>query len=80
MKEHRGRVWSIKIRAGDEQAVSASADGSCIVWDLKGFTRLLAYFESTLFKQVLYHPDGSQILTTGSNRKVKNFIYETRMA
>jgi hypothetical protein len=26
--------------------------------------------ESTLFKQVLWHPDESQILTTGSNRKV----------
>ena len=70
LKEHRGRVWSIKIRAGDEQAVSASGDGSCILWDLKHFTRHLALFESTLFKQVLYSPDGSQILTTGSNRKV----------
>lgn len=70
MKEHRGRVWSIKMSNNDEQAVSASADGSCIIWDLNNFSRILAFFESTLFKQVLFHPDGSQILTTGSNRKI----------
>jgi len=70
LKEHRGRVWSIQIRNGDDQAVSASADGSCIIWDLKNFSRVLACFESTLFKQVLFHPDGSQMLTTGSNRKI----------
>lgn len=70
MKEHRGRVWSIQVRKNNEQAVSASADGSCIIWDLKNFTRILALFESTLFKQVLYHPDESQLLTTGSNRKI----------
>ena len=40
LKEHRGRVWSIKIRKNNEEAVSASADGSCIIWDLKGFKRI----------------------------------------
>lgn len=70
MKEHRGRVWSIQVRSNNDQAVSASADGSCIIWDLKTFTRLLCLFESTLFKQVLYHPEESQLLTTGSDRKI----------
>lgn len=70
MKEHRGRVWSIQIRKNNDQAVSASADGSCIIWDIKTFTRLTCLFESTLFKQVLYHPEESQLLTTGSDRKV----------
>jgi len=27
-------------------------------------------FEATMFKQLVYHPDDSQILTTGSNRKI----------
>eukprot|EP01015_Nassula_variabilis_P029619 TRINITY_DN6378_c0_g1_i5.p1 TRINITY_DN6378_c0_g1~~TRINITY_DN6378_c0_g1_i5.p1 ORF type:complete len:563 (-),score=111.82 TRINITY_DN6378_c0_g1_i5:24-1712(-) len=70
MKEHRGRVWSIQVTRNNEQAVSASSDGSCIVWDLKSFTRSICLFESTLFKQVLYHPEESQILTTGSDRKI----------
>ena len=70
MKEHRGRVWSIQLNRSNELAVSASSDGSCIVWDLKNFTRLTCLFESTMFKQVLYHPDESQLITTGSDRKI----------
>lgn len=59
MKEHRGRVWSIQVKKNNDQAVSASSDGSCIIWDLKTFTRVICLFESTLFKQVLYHPEES---------------------
>jgi len=70
LKEHRGRVWSIIINAQDSQAVSASSDGSCIIWDLTTKTRSLCLFESTMFKNIVYHPDESQLLTTGSDRKV----------
>jgi WD40 repeat protein len=70
LKEHRGRVWSIIINNADEQAVTASSDGSCIIWDLKTKTRSLCLFESTMFKNIVYHPDESQLLTTGSDRKV----------
>lgn len=70
LKEHRGRVSDIKINKNDTQAVSASYDGSCIIWDLKSHTRIMCLFESTMFKQVVYHPDESQLLTTGSDRKV----------
>jgi len=70
MKEHTTRVWCIKMTADNLKAVSASADGSCIVWDLQTKTRSLCLFESTLFKSIVYHPDESQLLTTGSDRKV----------
>merc|ERR1712151_955983 len=70
LKEHRQRVWCIRIRADDSQAVSASSDGSCIIWDLNTKTRSLCLFESTMFKSLVYHPDESQLLTTGSDRKV----------
>jgi WD40 repeat protein len=70
LKEHRGRVSDIRINKNDDQAVSASYDGSCIVWDLITHTRLTCFYESTMFKQVLYHPDESQLLTAGSDRKI----------
>jgi cilia- and flagella-associated protein 52 len=70
LKEHRGRVNDIQVSKSNEQAVSASADGSCIVWDLANFTRTICLFEKTMFKQVLYHPDEYQIITTGSDRKI----------
>ena len=70
LKEHRGRVADIRINKADTQAVSASYDGSCIIWDIKSHTRVMCLFESTMFKQIVYHPDESQLLTTGSNRKI----------
>merc|ERR1712093_937378 len=70
LKEHRGRVWCIRLRKDDSQAISSSSDGSCIIWDLTTHTRSLCLFESTMFKNAVYHPDESQLLTTGSDRKI----------
>lgn len=70
LKEHRSRVNDVRINHQDSQAVSASSDGSCIIWDLKTHTRIMCLFESTMFKQLVYHPDESQLLTCGSDRKV----------
>jgi len=73
LKEHKAEVSSIRVRANDEECVSASCDGSCIVWDLKRYTRNNAMFASTLFRDIRYHPDESQMLTCGSDRKLTYF-------
>lgn len=70
LKEHRGAVNCLRINSEGDQCVSASADGSCIVWDLVRYVRLMAFFEPNVFCSVLYHPDGSQLLTCGSNHKI----------
>ena len=70
LKEHRGRVADVQITHNDAQAVSASYDGSCIIWDIVTHVRIKCLFESTMFKQVVFHPDESQLLTTGSDRKI----------
>lgn len=70
MKEHRGPVNCIKVARDNSQAISASADGSCIVWDLERYVRINAMFEPNVFRSLLYHPDESQILTCGSNHKI----------
>ncbi len=70
LKEHRGRVDEVRINRNDTQAVSTSYDGSCIIWDIITHTRIMCMFQSTQFKSVVYHPDESQLLTTGTDRKV----------
>jgi len=70
MKEHRGSVSSVVCNQGGTQVVSASTDGSCIVWDLQRGVRIHALFEPTVFHGVLYHPDESQYLTCGANAKL----------
>lgn len=70
MKEHKAPVSCIRTRANGEECVSASEDGSCIVWDMERYSRNNAMFASTLFRGILYHPDESQLLTCGSDRKL----------
>jgi WD40 repeat protein len=70
MKEHRGKVLSVVCNKDGTQAVSGSADGSCIVWDTDKGLRINAMFEPTIFRHVLFHPDESQYLTCGSNFKI----------
>lgn len=70
LKEHRGAVNCLKVNSDFSQCVSASSDGSCIVWDLDRMVRIMAFFEPNLFLSVLYHPDESQLLTCGSNFKI----------
>lgn len=73
MQEHKGPIFSIAIRANDSECVSASADGSCIVWALSGltpYTRVGVLFAPQFFKCAVYLPDESQILTCGTDRKV----------
>eukprot|EP00971_Amphidinium_carterae_P112842 2234703-Amphidinium_carterae.1 len=41
LKEHRARVWCVRLKQDDSFAVTASSDGSCIVWDLNSKTRSL---------------------------------------
>jgi|Transcript_18419 WD40 repeat protein len=50
LKEHRGRVADVQISQNDSQAVSASYDGSCIIWDIVTANRVMCLFESTMFK------------------------------
>jgi WD40 repeat protein len=69
MKEHRGRVWSMKIRT-DNEVVSCSSDGSCIIWDVKNHARVICIFDKTIFKNVAFFPDGSQLITVGSDGKI----------
>lgn len=70
LKEHRGRVTSIQMRANDLECVSSSVDGSCILWDLKRMIRLQVMFAPSLFKCVRFHPDESQVVTCGTDRKI----------
>ncbi|XP_050540995.1 cilia- and flagella-associated protein 52 [Daktulosphaira vitifoliae] len=68
LKEHKGPVSSIAVHQLGHEAVTASADGTCVVWDIVRFTRLSIMFSSTIFTCAKYHPNGAQLLTCGTNR------------
>ncbi|KAL9185278.1 hypothetical protein ACHAXT_003055 [Thalassiosira profunda] len=70
MKEHRGAVNTIVCNSNATQAASASADGSCIIWDLQKGVRVHALYDPAVFNTLSYHPDESQYLTGSSNTKI----------
>ncbi|KAF5305612.1 hypothetical protein FQR65_LT07692 [Abscondita terminalis] len=67
---HNGPISEIHINNADNEAVTASTDGSCVVWDINRFTRKQVLFANTLFMCVRYYPTGVQILTGGADRKL----------
>ena len=70
MKEHQQRVNAVVVDASDEQCISASNDGSAIIWSLTRYTRVACLFSPTQFRSLSYHPEYAQLLTSGSDRKL----------
>jgi WD40 repeat protein len=66
----RAQVNKICVRENDTECVSASNDGSCIIYNLQAYKIVGSLKASTFFKSILYHPDENQILTAGTDRKV----------
>ena len=72
MKDHKGPVNAIVVKGStNDEAVSASSDGSCIIWDLMAGRRRASMFANTFFLAAAYHPDESQLVTTGTDRKAR---------
>lgn len=70
MKEHRSVISSIHMGSTDYECVTASGDGSCIIWDLQAFIRTQVMFASSFFKAAAFHPDEAQVLSCGTDRKI----------
>ena len=69
-KEHRGAITALKVTSDLRNFISASTDGNCLVWDLQTYVRKANLFEATCYRACFYHPDCSQIVTTGANCKI----------
>lgn len=59
-----------QVKKDNSECVSCSNDGSCMVWDLTKYTRNNSIEANNFFKSVNYHPDESQLLTCGTDRKI----------
>lgn len=70
LKEHFGPISTVQINKFDTEVISASSDGSCIIWDLLRLSRKHVLFANTQFTAARYFPTGVQILTSGSDRTI----------
>ncbi|XP_047291394.1 cilia- and flagella-associated protein 52 isoform X2 [Homo sapiens] len=69
LKEHKSSVSCIRVKRNNEECVTASTDGTCIIWDLVRLRRNQMILANTLFQCVCYHPEEFQIITSGTDRK-----------
>ncbi|XP_059937269.1 cilia- and flagella-associated protein 52 isoform X3 [Mesoplodon densirostris] len=70
LKEHKSTVSCIRVKKSNEECVTASTDGTCIIWDLVHLRRNQMILANTLFQCVCYHPEEFQIITSGTDRKI----------
>ncbi|NXI89744.1 CFA52 protein, partial [Psophia crepitans] len=70
LKEHVSAVSCIKIKKDDRECVTASLDGTCIIWDIVRCARKQMILANTLFKCVCYHPEEYQIITSGTDGRI----------
>ncbi|XP_070166598.1 cilia- and flagella-associated protein 52 isoform X2 [Polyergus mexicanus] len=70
LKEHRGPITSLHISNNNEDLISSSTDGTCVIWDLTRHARKHTLMENTMFMMAQFTPDGIQILTCGTDRKI----------
>eukprot|EP00758_Cryptobia_borreli_P002756 Tbor_TRINITY_DN3261_c0_g1::TRINITY_DN3261_c0_g1_i1::g.23739::m.23739 len=70
LNEHKATINDICINSTDTECISACDDGSCILWDLQRHIRRNIMYSQTYFKAARYFVDESQLLTTGSDKKV----------
>ncbi|XP_060883410.1 cilia- and flagella-associated protein 52 [Labrus mixtus] len=73
MKEHKATVTCIKIKSNDKVCVTASEDGSCVIWDIERFKSLRLLLANTMFRSVCYHPEEYQIITGGRDGLITYF-------
>jgi WD40 repeat protein len=70
MKEHKATINCIVVKKDNMECVTASDDGSCIIWSLQRYVRQNIMYAQTYFKQVAYLSDESQLLTCGSDKQI----------
>ncbi|KFQ22946.1 WD repeat-containing protein 16, partial [Mesitornis unicolor] len=70
MKEHVSAVSCIKMKKNDQECVTASLDGMCIIWDIVRFVKKQILLANTFFKCVCYHPEEYHIITSGTDSKI----------
>ena len=54
LRGHYDLIHDLDFTQDDNYLISASADGSCIVWDITRGVRTMAFFEGNVFNYVQF--------------------------
>ncbi|XP_005191124.2 cilia- and flagella-associated protein 52 [Musca domestica] len=71
LKDHSGPITSLDFNKNDTEVISASCDGCCVIWDINRMTRKNVITANTQFMTAKYFPTGVQILTCGTDGRIR---------
>ncbi|XP_055376236.1 cilia- and flagella-associated protein 52 [Condylostylus longicornis] len=81
LKEHSAPISTVDFNKFDTEVVSASQDGSCVIWDINRMTRKHVFYANTQFLSALYFPTAVQILTSGTDHRICYWeVYDASLA
>lgn len=70
LKEHKAGINAVMVSRNGLECVSASDDGSCIIWDIVKFIRRNIMYAQTYFRAIEFAVDESQFITCGSDKNI----------
>ncbi|XP_020710448.2 cilia- and flagella-associated protein 52 [Athalia rosae] len=70
LKEHKGPVTALHISHSNEEVISASSDGTCIIWHIAKQVRRTVLMGNTMYMAACFSPNGVQVLTCGTDHKI----------
>jgi WD40 repeat protein len=70
MKEHTKTIVSLQFSRTEGEAMSASVDGTCVIWNLSNGTRKSIFYTQTILRGATYHPEEGQVVTVGTDKKI----------
>eukprot|EP00010_Vexillifera_abyssalis_P006204 CAMPEP_0201552634 /NCGR_PEP_ID=MMETSP0173_2-20130828/16825_1 /ASSEMBLY_ACC=CAM_ASM_000268 /TAXON_ID=218659 /ORGANISM="Vexillifera sp., Strain DIVA3 564/2" /LENGTH=336 /DNA_ID=CAMNT_0047963141 /DNA_START=245 /DNA_END=1252 /DNA_ORIENTATION=+ len=73
---HKGAVWSASLNHDATQAITASADYSCKVWNAINGSELFSFSHKRMVKCADFAMDGGRILSGGQEKLVRIFDLE----
>ena len=67
IKEHRGSVNAINLSEKGARGVSCASDGTCVVWDMESYSKIVMFREDNNFQDARFSQDEAFVLTSGTN-------------
>jgi WD40 repeat protein len=73
VKEHKGSITGICMTADETRAVTSSADGSAVTWDLVRMAALKILFCNATVRGAAWGTDDAEVVCVGQERKIVFF-------
>ncbi|KAH3765601.1 WD domain, G-beta repeat protein [Pelomyxa schiedti] len=69
LKDHKKMITALSFSESGDDFLTASHDGSCIIWNLRTLSHRAVFFYSTPILRAFFSADEQTVITVGTNNK-----------